>query len=461
MVATRLMMLLICFLAAATSGLVEAGSPTFFFTWNVTYGTISPLGIPQQGILINGQFPGPNINSTTNDNLVINVFNKLDEPFLLTWPGIQHKKNSWQDGVLGTNCPIPPGKNYTYYLQVKDQIGSYIYHPSTGFHRAAGGFGGLCIHSRSVVPVPYNRFVEDDFTLLIGDWYTRSHVELGKQLDSGKLLGKPDGVLINGKSGRLDYDSDGKGDNEPLFTMKAGKVYKYRICNVGVKTSLNFRIQGHTMKLVEMEGSHVVQNEYESLDVHVGQCFTVLVTANQDPKDYYLIASTRFTRTVITTTAIVRYSDSKGLASPDLPKAPVGWDWSLNQFRSFRWNLTASAARPNPQGSFHYGGIPINRTIRLANTAHLVNGKVRFAVNGVSYVNSETPLKFAEYYGIPEEVFKYNVISDKPADEIENVTLQPNVMDATYKAFMEIVLENRQNTMQSWILDGYAFFAVG
>lgn len=90
-----------------------------------------------------------------------------------------------------------------------------------------------------------------------------------------------------------------------------------------------------------------------------------------------------------------------------------------------------------------------------------MNGKVRFAVNGVSYVNSETPLKFAEYYGIPEEVFKYNVISDKPADEIENVTLQPNVMDATYKAFMEIVLENRQNTMQSWILDGYAFFAVG
>lgn len=119
------------------------------------------------------------------------------------------------------------------------------------------------------------------------------------------------------------------------------------------------------MKLVEMEGSHVVQNEYESLDVHVGQCFTVLVTANQDPKDYYLIVSTRFTRTVITTTVIVRYSDSKGLASPDLPKAPVGWDWSLNQFRSFRWNLTASAARPNPQGSFHYGGIPINRTIRL------------------------------------------------------------------------------------------------
>ncbi|RWV86777.1 hypothetical protein BHE74_00015920 [Ensete ventricosum] len=52
---------------------------------NVTYGTVSPLGVPRQVILINGQFPGPNINSTTNNNIVVNVFNNLDEPFLLTW----------------------------------------------------------------------------------------------------------------------------------------------------------------------------------------------------------------------------------------------------------------------------------------------------------------------------------------------------------------------------------------
>ena len=38
-----------------------------------------------QGILINGQFPGPDIYSVTNDNLIVNVFNSLDEPFLLSW----------------------------------------------------------------------------------------------------------------------------------------------------------------------------------------------------------------------------------------------------------------------------------------------------------------------------------------------------------------------------------------
>ena len=38
-----------------------------------------------QGILINGQFPGPQIESVTNENLIINVFNSLDEPFLISW----------------------------------------------------------------------------------------------------------------------------------------------------------------------------------------------------------------------------------------------------------------------------------------------------------------------------------------------------------------------------------------
>jgi FtsP/CotA-like multicopper oxidase with cupredoxin domain len=38
-----------------------------------------------QGILINGQFPGPTIEAVTNDNLIINVFNKLNDPFLISW----------------------------------------------------------------------------------------------------------------------------------------------------------------------------------------------------------------------------------------------------------------------------------------------------------------------------------------------------------------------------------------
>ena len=114
------------FLVLAFVALVNAEDPYRFFDWNVTYGDIYPLGVRQRGILINGQFPGPEIYSVTNDNLIINVHNSLPEPFLITWSGVQQRRNSYQDGVYGTTCPIPPGKNFTYTLQMKDQIGSFL-----------------------------------------------------------------------------------------------------------------------------------------------------------------------------------------------------------------------------------------------------------------------------------------------------------------------------------------------
>jgi len=75
---------------------------------------------------------------------------------------------------LGTNCPVPPNANYTYKFQAKDQIGTYTYFPSTSLHKAAGGFGGLNVYHRSVIPVPYP-YPDGDFTLLIGDWYKTNH----------------------------------------------------------------------------------------------------------------------------------------------------------------------------------------------------------------------------------------------------------------------------------------------
>ena len=353
----------------------------------------------------------------------------------------------------GTNCPIQPGENFTYHFQVKDQIGSYFYFPTLGMQRAAGGFGGLRVNSRNLIPVPFDP-PEDDYTVLTGDWFRKSHTELRKTLDSGKSIGRPDGVHIHGKSE----------DNEPLYTMKPNMTYRYRVCNVGVRSSLNFRFQGHVMKLVEMEGSHTVQNIYDSIDVHVGQCYSVLVTADQEPKDYYMVVSTRFLKKTYTAKRIIRYANGNGApASPELPAAPGGnWAWSLNQFRSFRWNLTASAARPNPQGSYHYGFINITRTIKIANSVSTVDGKLRYAINGVSHVDPPTPIKLAEYFGIADQVFKYNSIVDDPSPEsLEKVTIATNVLNITFRTFVEIIFENHEKSIQSWHLNGYSFFAVG
>ncbi|EYU32814.1 hypothetical protein ABFS82_14G048300 [Erythranthe guttata] len=445
--------LFVCMLAGAV-----AEDPYLFFDWKVTYGTIAPLGVPQQGILINGEFPGPIINCTSNNNIVVNVFNYLDEPLLLTWGGIQQRKNSWQDGTPGTMCPILPGTNYTYKFQVKDQIGSYIYFPTTGLQRASGGMGMLQVHSRELIPVPFD-MPADEFAVLLGDWYNKGHKTLKKILDSGRSIGKPDGIQINGKSSKV-----GDVAAQPLAVMEPGKTYRYRVCNVGMKLSVNFRFQGHTMKLVELEGSHTVQNVYDSLDLHVGQCLSVLVTANQAPKDYYLVVSSRFSKQVMSSVAVIKYKNANGAASTVIPPPPaenrVGIAWSMNQFRSFRWNLTASAARPNPQGSYHYGKINITRTIKIANTHAVVDGKLRFGINGISHVNTETPLKLAEYFGLGDKVFTYNLMKDEPTEGDNKLVVAPSVVNATFRNFVEIIFENREKTIQTWHLDGYSFFAV-
>ncbi|KAF8713908.1 hypothetical protein HU200_027889 [Digitaria exilis] len=441
---------LLLLLAVSLAG---ADDPYRYFTWTVTYGPIAPLGTTQQGILINGQFPGPRIECVTNDNLIVNVINNLDEPFLLTWNGIKQRKNSWQDGVAGTNCPIPPGANYTYKFQTKDQIGTFVYFPSLALHRAAGGFGALNVYQRPAIPVPYPP-PTGDFTLLVGDWYKAGHKELRRTLDAGApSLPPPDGLLINGVR-----------SSPPAFVGDLGKTYLFRVSNVGLKVSVNVRIQGHELRLVEVEGTHPVQNVYDSLDVHAGQSVAFLVTLDKAPLDYAVVVSTRFSPAAnLTAVGTLHYAGATARSPGPLPAGPPegSFEWSMNQARSFRWNLTASAARPNPQGSFHYGTITTSRTMVLESSSAAIAGRRRCAVNGVTFVVPDTPLKLADNYNIA------NVI------EWDSLPLRPTggggaplragtpVVRLNLHEFVEVVFQNTENELQSWHLDGYDFWVVG
>ncbi|CAA0396763.1 unnamed protein product [Arabidopsis thaliana] len=423
---------------------------TLFYNWRVTYGKIALDTLPRRGILINGQFPGPEIRSLTNDNLVINVQNDLHEPFLLSWNGVHMRKNSYQDGVYGTNCPIPPGKNYTYDFQVKDQVGSYFYVPSLAVQKAAGGYGSLRIYSLPRIPVPFPEPAED-FTFLVNDWYRRNHTTLKKILDGGRKLPlMPDGVMINGQGVSTVYS----------ITVDKGKTYRFRVSNVGLQTSLNLEILGHQLKLIEVEGTHTVQTMYTSLDIHVGQTYSFLVTMDQPPQNYSIVVSTRFINAEVVIRATLHYSNSKGhkiitARRPD----PDDVEWSIKQAQSIRTNLTASGPRTNPQGSYHYGKMKISRTLILESSAALVKRKQRYAINGVSFVPSDTPLKLADHFKI-KDVFKVGSIPDKPRRG-GGIRLDTAVMGAHHNAFLEIIFQNREKIVQSYHLDGYNFWVVG
>ncbi|XP_039113702.1 monocopper oxidase-like protein SKS1 [Dioscorea cayenensis subsp. rotundata] len=445
------LILITSFLLLSSPLLVSSEDPYVFVDWVVTYSHISPYGVQKQVIMINDQFPGPLLNTTTNDNVFVNVHNQLSEPFLLTWNGVQMRKNSWNDGVEGTNCPIAPGKNWTYSFQMKDQIGSFFYFPSFGFQKAAGGYGPIRINNREIILIPFDQ-PEGDFDVLIGDWYNADYKELRSSLDDGAKLPAPDGVLINGLP---QYKAN--------FTFQPGATYRLRISNVGLKATLNFQIQGHKLLLIETEGSYTIQQYYDTLDIHVGQSYSVLITADQPGiATYYMIAKSRFSDGDIPVTgvAFVHYSGSNGQPVGSLPQSPCSNDYtySMKQALSIRRNLTAGAARPNPQGSYHYERINITRTIILENGAALISSITHYTVNGVSFVYPDTPLKLADYYHIPD-VFTLNGIPDTPDGRVP--VFGTPVIDALYKDFVQIVFQNNQPIIQTWHLDGYSFFVVG
>lgn len=129
-----------------------------------------------------------------------------------------------------------------------------------------------------------------------------------------------------------------------LWISITGKTYRFRVHNVGISTSLNFRIQNHNLRLVEAEGTYTNQQNYTNLDIHVGQSYSFLVTMDQNAStDYYIVASPRFVSNPrwhdVSGVAILQYSNSKGRASGPLPDAPNDkYDeyYSMNQARSIR-----------------------------------------------------------------------------------------------------------------------------
>lgn len=95
--------------------LTNASAPSVSYEWVVSYSERSILGankqvplmirlyffeniyirllyiitydyeINQQVIVINGMFPGPILTATADDVVNVNIFNHLNEPFLMTW----------------------------------------------------------------------------------------------------------------------------------------------------------------------------------------------------------------------------------------------------------------------------------------------------------------------------------------------------------------------------------------
>ena len=74
---------------------------------------------------------------------------------------------------------------------MKDQIGSFFYFPSLNFHRAAGGYGGIIVNNREVIPLPFEK-PDGDITLFIADWFMKNHTVRYQLMTSDMDFGEAD-----------------------------------------------------------------------------------------------------------------------------------------------------------------------------------------------------------------------------------------------------------------------------
>lgn len=123
-----------------------------------------------------------------------------------------------------------------------------------------------------------------------------------------------------------------------------------------------------------------------------------------------------------------------------------------------RQNGSASGARPNPQGSFHYGNINVTQTyIFQTLPPTTIRGKRGATLNGISFVNPATPILLADWKNV-----KGDYKLDFPSKPLTgHPRLDSSIIDGTFKGFAEIVFQNNDTVMQTFHLDGFSFYVVG
>ncbi|KAE8682048.1 hypothetical protein F3Y22_tig00111276pilonHSYRG00105 [Hibiscus syriacus] len=368
-------------------------------------------------ITINGMFPGPLINATANDVVHVNVFNKIDEPLLFSWAS-----DGVVDAGMGYNKDLTNGR-----MEFPEQTVQF----SLALTELMS-FSPIRVNNRPVIEVPFAQ-PENDFDLLIADWYQKRYKEIRSELRNNSAVYEipPDKILMNGKGSYLDKDSEAS----EFFTVTKGKTYRFRISNVGTAWSFNFRIQNHRMVLVETEGSYVNQMPVDSLDVHVGQSYSVLVTADQREQDYYIVAVPKQVNAAgfsdLIGVAVLQYDNSIIPPRGGLPLGPNSFDIQLS----------------------------IDQAKSIISVAE-INGKARYTVNNVSYLTPETPLKLSNAFANGGN--GVYVLDKFPTNSsIVEATNDVFVASGILNGWTEFVFKNDLDLIHTCHLDGFGFFAVG
>ncbi|KAI9454356.1 Fet3 protein [Russula earlei] len=281
--------------------LLTLASPTFAGVkevwWNITYVyNANPDGLFERRVIgVNDTWPPPPIDVTTDDSLVVHALNSLSEPSTLHHHGMFFNASTWFDGAQATSqCGIPPGQSFDYVVPINSsgQWGTYWVHAHASGQYVDGLRAPLVIH-----PSTEAHSYDAEYTVILGDWYHRQHSALLQRfLSTANPKGVepiPDSALIyfaqNGS-----YLGPSAGTNPSPVTsnvgfnenatlpFQPGKTYRLRIVNTSAFAAFFFWIDGHSMRIIEADGTDVNESPIDLLGITVAQRSNWAIHANMD-----------------------------------------------------------------------------------------------------------------------------------------------------------------------------------
>ncbi|KIW13476.1 hypothetical protein PV08_08664 [Exophiala spinifera] len=254
-------------------------SKTVEYWFNVTWVMANPDGLYERKVVgINNTWPLPPIEVDKGDRLVVHTHNGLgDKDTSIHFHGMFQNGTTDMDGAsMVSQCPIPPGSSFTYNFTI-NQNGTYWYHCHVDYCYPDGYRQALIVHDQDAYF--YHDYAEE-FVVTLSDWYH----DLVEDIRFKSLFNPtgaepiPDSFLFNDT-------------HNSSLAVQPNTTYLLRIINIGAFVGQYFYIEGHTLRIVEVDGVYVDAAEADRLYIAVAQRYSVLVTTKPTTDKNYAIVT--------------------------------------------------------------------------------------------------------------------------------------------------------------------------
>ncbi|KAJ5091219.1 hypothetical protein NUU61_006089 [Penicillium alfredii] len=142
-----------------------AHAATVRFPVMLTWANRTVAGHTRNVILMNGQFPGPELRLNQGDNVEFLVTNRCPFSTTVHFHGIEQIGTPWSDGVPGiSQRSIETGRSFMYRWRA-NQYGSYFYHAHHRGQFEDGLYGSIYIAPSSSEQRPFSQITNDSSQL--------------------------------------------------------------------------------------------------------------------------------------------------------------------------------------------------------------------------------------------------------------------------------------------------------